>query len=114
MNNNIIAFPNQNGKFTYDVQSDLVTSVNKAEVDLWGWDMNKPLRYSDVLASVDDPTKFMDMTLGHNQSYIVTSPIQIDNGNVVREELTYHYHPDDYENRTLIKIEGVTNFLQVA
>lgn len=88
--------------------------MNNAEAELWGWDTSKPITYSDVLASVDDPTKFMEQTLEHNQSYIVTAPIQIDNGNIVIEELTYTYHTEDYENRSLSQIEGITKVLKVA
>ena len=88
--------------------------MNEVEAKLWGWDQSKPIRYSDVLVSVEYPNRFMEETLDHNESYVVTSPIQICNGNVVRESLTYTYHPEDYENRTLIQIEGVTNFLKVA
>jgi len=88
--------------------------MNDLEAKLWGWDKTKPVRYSDVLAIVDDPDRFMEETIGHNKSYSVTSPIQITNGNVVREELIYTYHKEDYENRSLLKIEGVTNFLKVA
>jgi hypothetical protein len=88
--------------------------MNQTEAALWGWDTSQPITYADVLASVADPDKFMEQTLGHSQSYVVTAPIQIDNGNIVREELTYTYHPEDYENRSLIQIEGTTNVLKVA
>jgi len=111
---NIIRFPDQNGRFIYNATKDVITYMNKAEADLWGWDTSQPITYADVLASVDDPTKFMEQTLGHNKFYIVTAPIQIDNGNIVREELTYTYHTEDYENRSLLQIEGTTNVLKVA
>lgn len=88
--------------------------MNNTEADLWGWDTSKPITYADVLASVDDPTKFMEQTLSHNKSYIVTEPIQIDNGNIVSEELIYTYHREDYENRSLVQIEGTTSVLKVA
>jgi hypothetical protein len=102
------------GKFIYDAQEDRVVYMNDIEAKLWEWDKSKPVKYCDVLASVKDPTQFMEQTLGHNESYIVTAPIHIKNGNVVREELVYTYHPEDYQNRSLIQIKGVTNFLKVA
>ena len=111
---NILPFTGAIGSFAYDVSNDIVTYMNQAEADLWGWDISQPITYADVLASVDDPTKFMEQTLGHNKSAIVTAPIQIDNGKVVRETLSYTYHPEDYHNRSLIKIEGITQFLKVA
>lgn len=111
---NIVALPTENGKFIYSVQEDMVVWMNDVEAQLWDWDKSKPVKYGDVLASVGDPGRFMEQTIGHNESYIVTSPIQIGNGNVVREALTYTYHPEDYYNRSLVQIEGVTNLLKVA
>ena len=88
--------------------------MNDSEAALWGWDKTKPVRYADVLALVDDPTKFMEQTLDHNESWAMTAPIQINNGKLVQESLTYTYHPDDYERRSLIKIEGVTRLIKAA
>ena len=106
--------PTDNGKFTYNAQEDRVEWMNDVEARLWGWDKTKPVHYADVLASIENIDQFIEETIGHNKSYIVTSPIQINNGNVIREELIYTYHKEDYENRSLLKIEGVTNFLKVA
>ena len=61
---------------------------------------------------MNDPTTFMEQTIGHNESWVMTAPIQIKNGNVVREGLTYTFHPEDYERRSLIKIEGETIFIR--
>jgi hypothetical protein len=52
------------------------------------------------------------MTIDHNESWVMTAPIQIKNGNVVREGLTYTFHPEDYYRRSLIKIEGETIFIR--
>lgn len=110
---NLIAFPNLNGHFIYDAVNDLYT-IDEVEASLWGWDMLRPVRYADVLASVANKEKFMEETLGHCKSYNVTSPIQIKNGSVVREELTYHFHPEDYEGRSLLKINGTTELLKIV
>ena len=56
----------------------------------------------------------MKQTLGHNKSHVVTSPIQIKNGNTVQEELTYTFHKEEYEGRSLLNIQGSTVFLKVA
>lgn len=81
---------------------------------MWGWEEGRDLRYSDVLASVDNPTRFMEQTIGHNSSHIVTSPIQLKTGTILKEELTYRFHPDDYEGRSLIEITGTTLLVKAA
>ena len=88
--------------------------MNEAERQIWGWEEGKDLHYSDVLASVDDPTSFMEQTIGHNQSHIITLPIQLNNGRILKEELTYHFHPEDYEGRSLIEITGTTLLIKAA
>ena len=88
--------------------------IDDVEARLWGWDKNKPIKYADVLAQVENKEKFMEETLGQCKSYNVTSPIQINNGSLVREELTYHFHPDDYEGRSLLGITGTTELLKIV
>jgi hypothetical protein len=56
----------------------------------------------------------LEETLGHYKSYNVTSPIQINNGSLVREELTYYFHPDDYDGRSLLRITGTTELLKIV
>jgi hypothetical protein len=112
---NLLSFPNPSGHFEYDAVNDLITLMDDAEANLWDWDREKAIKYSDLLASVDDgdKEKFMEQTIGHNKSYVITSPIRISSGNVIREELIYSHHPDDYERRSLMKITGVTNLIKV-
>jgi hypothetical protein len=110
----IVPLPIDIGRFTYDPTIDLVTEMNDTEAQLWGWDKSQPIRYCDVIALVDDPTSFMEQTISHNESWVLTKPIHIKNGNVVKEALTYTYHSEDYERRSLTKIEGQTIFIRAA
>ena len=110
----IVPLPINIGRFTYDPTIDVVTEMNDTEAQLWGWDKSKPVRYCDVIASVDDPTAFMEQTISHNELSVLTQPIHIKNGNIVKEALTYTYHLEDYERRSLTNIEGQTIFIRAA
>lgn len=113
--NKVIPFPQTNGHFIYDAQNDKVLTMNKKEREIWGWGENQVVQYKDVLSNVDSCLDlFQQESLGHNKTHIITSEITTKTGNVIREDLTYTYSSEDYENKSLLRIEGVTNLLRVA
>ena len=95
------------GKFSYDFASDQST-VTTIQQKLLGLN-SEIVSFSDVLKIIDvkSKTQFLEQSLGNvsplNKT-IQTSPIQLENGNVVTEVYNFSSHG----------IEGETKLLMVA
>jgi len=47
------------------------------------------------------------------ESYVVTKPLLLENGNQIIEDYTYLYHGGDYEKRSPILLQGKTTLIGI-
>ena len=112
----IVPMPGLMASFCYDFRKNEWWSKGRMHL-IWGWEDQCNGNFDEVLKLVisADKQRFEGLVFGSigRESYVVTKPLLLENGNQIVEEYNFLYHSGDYEKRSPILLQGKTTLIGI-
>ena len=113
----IIPLPGLVADFCYDFHENTATWQGPMQF-IYGFGETCEASFQEILGLVvfRDKQRFQDVAFNSvgKESYVITKPILLENGNTIIEEYYFLYHKGDYEKRSPVLLQGKTKLVSTG